>query len=82
VTCAISWGRCSLIRLLVVMSVVVVLVLLSISFPVEDPLVFVSCTCKLPSTLFLSFLLHTGESLGKADSRSSRKRKLSTLDAS
>jgi len=34
VTCAISWGRCSLIGLLVVMSVVVVLVLLFISFPV------------------------------------------------
>ena len=30
-TCAISWGRCSLIGLLVVMSVVVVLVLLLIS---------------------------------------------------
>ena len=34
-TCAISWGRCSLIRLLVVMSVVVVCVLLFISFPVD-----------------------------------------------
>ena len=33
-TCAISWGRCSLIGLLAVMSVVVVLVLLLISFPV------------------------------------------------
>ena len=33
--CAISWGRCSLIGLLVVMSVVVVLVLLLISFPVD-----------------------------------------------
>ena len=32
-TCAISWGRCSLIGLLV-MSVVVVLVLLFISVPV------------------------------------------------
>ena len=31
-TCAICWGRCSLIGLLVVMSVVVVLVLLLISF--------------------------------------------------
>ena len=29
-TCAIAWGRCSLIRLVVVMSVVVVLVLLFI----------------------------------------------------
>jgi len=35
VTCAIYWGRCSLIRLLVVMSVVVVLVLLFISLPVD-----------------------------------------------
>ena len=32
---AISWGHFSLIRLLVVMSVVVVLVLLFISFPVD-----------------------------------------------
>jgi len=35
-TCAISWGRCSLIGLLVVMSVVVVLVLLLIGFPEDD----------------------------------------------
>jgi len=35
VTCAISRGRCSLIGLLVVMSVVVVLVLLLYSFPVD-----------------------------------------------
>ena len=34
-TCAISWGRCSLIGLLVVMSVVVVLVLWLSSFPVD-----------------------------------------------
>ena len=34
-TCAISCGRCSLIGLPVVMSVVVVLVLLFISFPVD-----------------------------------------------
>ena len=34
-TFAISWGRCSLIGLLVVMSVVVVLVLMFISFPVD-----------------------------------------------
>ena len=33
-TCAIDWGRCSLIGLLVVLSVVVVLVLLLFSFPV------------------------------------------------
>jgi hypothetical protein len=33
VMCAISWGRCSLIGLLVVMSVVVVLVLLFFGFP-------------------------------------------------
>jgi len=35
VKCAISWGRCSLIGLLVVMSVVVVLVPLLFSFPVD-----------------------------------------------
>jgi len=35
VTCAISWGRCSLIGFLVVMFVVFVLVLLFISFPVD-----------------------------------------------
>ena len=35
VTCAISWGCFSLIGLLVVMSVVVVLVLLLFSFPVD-----------------------------------------------
>jgi len=35
VTCAISWGRCSLVGLLVVISVVVVLVLLLFSFPVD-----------------------------------------------
>ena len=34
-TCAISWGHCSLIGLLVVMSVVVVLVLLLFSAPVD-----------------------------------------------
>ena len=34
-TCAISWVRCSLIGLLVVISVVVVLVLLFITFPVN-----------------------------------------------
>jgi len=35
VTCAVSWGRCSLFGLLVVMSVVIVLVLLFISFLVD-----------------------------------------------
>jgi hypothetical protein len=35
VTCAISWGRCSLIGLLVVTFVVVVFVLRLFSFPVE-----------------------------------------------
>jgi len=35
VTCAICWGRCSLIGLLVVMSVLFVLVLLFINFPVD-----------------------------------------------
>ena len=34
-TCAISWGCCLLIGLLVVMSVVVALVLLFITFPVN-----------------------------------------------
>ena len=44
-TCVISWGRCSLIGLLVVLSVVVVLVLLLISFPVDGVGVFLS-TCS------------------------------------
>jgi len=35
VTCATSWGRCSLIGLLVIISVVVVLVFLFISFLVD-----------------------------------------------
>ena len=49
VTCAISWGRCSLIGLLVVMSVVVVLVLLLFSFPVDGVGVGGMClsTCSL-----------------------------------
>jgi len=57
VTCAISWARCSLIGLLVVMSVVVVLVLLLFSFPVDGVgvgvggvpihLFFVVCYCFL-----------------------------------
>jgi len=38
--CAISWGRCSLIGLLVVTTVVVVLVLLLFDFPVEGVEVF------------------------------------------
>ena len=57
-TCVISWGRCSLIGLLVVMSVVVVLVLLLFSFPVDGGgygmgrgvpvhLFFVVCYCFL-----------------------------------
>ena len=56
-TCAISWGRCSLVRLLVVMSVVVVLVLLLFSFPADEVgvgvggvpvhLFFVVCYCFL-----------------------------------
>ena len=46
-TCAISRGRCSLIGLLVVMSVVVVvLVLLLFSFPVDGVGVCLS-TCSL-----------------------------------
>jgi len=48
VTCAISWGRCSLIGLLVVMSIVVVLVLLLFSFPVDGVGVGVCLsTCSL-----------------------------------
>jgi len=55
VTCAISWGRCSLIGFLVVMSIVVVLVLLLFSFPVDGVgvggvpvhLFFVVCYCFL-----------------------------------
>jgi len=57
VTCAISWGRCSLIGLLVVMSVVVVLVLLFISFPVDGVGVErCSCPLVLCSLLLLSVL--------------------------
>jgi len=57
VTCAISWGPCSLIRLLVVMSVVVVLVLLFISFPVDGVGVWkFSCPLVLCSLLLLSVL--------------------------
>ena len=58
-TCAISWGRCSLIGLLVGMSVVVVLVLLFISFPGDGEGVRVgmrSCPLVLCSLLLLSFL--------------------------
>jgi len=48
VTRAISWGRCSLIGLLVVMSLVFVLVLLFISFPVDGVGVVVCLsTCSL-----------------------------------
>ena len=54
-TCVISWRRCSPIGLLVVMSVVVVLVLLFISFPLDGVrvggvsvhLFFVVCYCFL-----------------------------------
>ena len=55
-TCAISWDPCSLIGLLVVMSVVVVLVLLLFSFPMDGlgvevglpfHLFFVVCYCFL-----------------------------------
>ena len=45
-TCAVSWG-CSLIGLLVVMSVVVVLVLLFISFPVGGGGEVFLSTCSL-----------------------------------
>ena len=53
-TCAISWGRCSLTGLLVVMSVVVVLVLLLFSFPVDG--VGGVCPLVLCSMLLLSVL--------------------------
>ena len=54
-TCAISWGRCSSIGLLVVMSVVVVLVLCPFSFPVDGA---GGCGCPLVlcSLLLLSVL--------------------------
>ena len=56
-TCAISWGRCSLIGLLVVMSVVVVLVLMFISFPVDGVgLGRCSCPLVLVGLLLLSVL--------------------------
>jgi len=57
VTCDISWGCCSLIGLLVVMSVVVILVLLLFSFPVDRGGVG-ECACPLVlcSLLLLSVL--------------------------
>jgi len=57
VTCAISWVRCSLIGLLVVMSVVVVLVLQLFTFPVGGVGVG-GCACPLVlcSLLLLSVL--------------------------
>jgi len=57
VTCAIAWRRFSLIGLLVVMSVVVVLVLLFFSFPV-DWVGVGRCYCPLVlcSLLLLSVL--------------------------
>ena len=56
-TCVISWGRCSLIGRLVVMSVVVVLVLLFISFLVDE-VGMGACACPLVlcSLLLLSIL--------------------------
>jgi len=52
VTCAISWGRCSLIGLLVVMSVAVVLVLLLFSFPVDGVGVGVGVVCLSTCSLW------------------------------
>ena len=46
-TCAISWGPCSLNGLLVVKSIVVVLVLLSISFLVDGVGRLFLSTCSL-----------------------------------
>ena len=58
VTCFISWGRCSLIVLPVVMSVVVVLVLLLIIFPVDVEVVENGCSCPLvPCSLLLLSVL-------------------------
>jgi len=57
VTCAISWGRCSLFGLLVVMSVVVVLVLLLFSFSVGwGEVGLCDCPLVLCSLLLLSVL--------------------------
>ena len=55
--CAISWGRCSLIGLLVVMSVVVVLVLLLFNFLVDGVEVGGVClsTCSLLSVTAFCF---------------------------
>ena len=47
VKCAVSWGRCSLIGLLVFMSVVVVLVLLLFSFPFLYSLLLLSVLDRL-----------------------------------
>ena len=55
-TCAISWGRCSLIGLLVVMSVVVVLVLLLISISEDGGGGDCACPLVLCSMLLLSVL--------------------------
>jgi len=55
VTCGISWGRCSLIGLLVVMSIVVVLVLQLFSFPLMAG-GGVACPLVLCSLLLLSVL--------------------------
>ena len=61
-TCAISWGRCSLIRLLVVVSVVVVLVLLFISFPMDGVVVRVGkCSCPLFLCSLLQVILFVGQ---------------------
>ena len=55
-TCDIYWGRCSMIGLLVVMSVVVVLVLLLFSFPVDGIGGGGACPHVLCSLLLLSVL--------------------------
>jgi len=61
VTCAIAWGRCSLIGLLVVMSVVVVLLLLLINFPVNG--VGLGGGCSYPLVLCSLLLLSVLELL-------------------
>ena len=55
--CYISWGLCSLIRILVLISIVVVLVLLFIRFPVDGVEVGrCSCPLVLCNLLLLSVL--------------------------
>jgi len=56
----ISWGRCSLIGLLVVMSVVVVLVLLLYSFPVDGVGVGGGACPLVPCSLYSLYMSSEG----------------------